>query len=239
MTATTTSFRNRPPGGTSGNGTGMRVAPAKPRRNTALIAVGVLLMVVFGLVATVLQLKAANRTSVLAVARPVPVGQTIQAADLVQARISTDPSLRTIPASEASRVVGHSAGVALVPGSLLTQGELADSTTLTKGKVVVGLNLKPGQVPTSSLKPGDQVLVVATGQAADAVTGAASTPGAGAQTPHGAVLVRQATVYGVDGPSKNGDNNTSVSVVVDEGDAPSIAGAGSAGLVTLVLRTAS
>ena len=136
--------------------------------------------------------------------------------------------------------MGRAAGVALVPGTILARGQIADSKTLTRGKVVVGLSLKPGQVPTSTLRPGDQVLLVATGQAADIVGGnGASTPGAtGSQNPHGEVLVRQATVYGVDASSKNSDNTT-VSVVVDEADAPAIAGAGSAGDVTLVLRTAS
>ena len=219
---------------------GTRVAPAKPRRNTTLIAVGVLLMVTFGLVATVLQVRAGSRTAVLAVSRPVPVGQTIEAADLHEARISVDSSLRPIPASRASSVIGRAAGVALVPGTILTPGEIADSKTLTKGKVVVGLSLKPGQLPTSSLRPGDQVLIVATGQAADALSGGgASGPVvSGGQNPHGEVLVRQASVYGVDGSLKNSDNTT-VSVVVDEGDAPAIAGAASAGDVTLVLRTAS
>src|SRR5256885_17238827 len=46
---------------------GMRLSPTKPRRNGALIAVGVLLMVGCGLIAAVLQMRATSKTAVLAV----------------------------------------------------------------------------------------------------------------------------------------------------------------------------
>jgi hypothetical protein len=92
-------------------------------------------------------------------------------------------------------------------------------------------------LPTSQLKTGDQVLVVATGSAAQLVDqGEASS--AGAQDPRGAVLVRQATVFAVEGPTRNSDNST-VSLLVDEGDAPALAGAANVGQVTVVLRSPS
>src|SRR4051794_13598275 len=104
MTMTPTAFRpDAPPGRGSTNGS--RVAPAKPRRNATLIAVGVLLMVTFGLVATVLQVRAGSRTAVLAIARPVPVGQTIERADIQAVRISSDSALRPIPVNQAASVV--------------------------------------------------------------------------------------------------------------------------------------
>ena len=218
-----TSTRSTPLGASPN---GVRLSPAKPRRNGPLIAVGVLLMVGFGLAAAVLQLHAADRTVVLAVARPVPIGQEIRPGDLSSVRISIDPALRPIPASELSSVVGRAAAVPLVPGALLTRGQIADSAGLPKGKVVVGLALKAGQLPANTLRVGDQVLVVATGSNR-------------AEQADGAVLVRQATVYGLGSSSHGVDGTTTISIVVDEADAASVATAGSAGQISVVLRAAS
>jgi Flp pilus assembly protein CpaB len=215
----------------------MRLTANKPRRNTPLIAIGVLLMVGFGLAAAVVNVNAAHRTAVLAVARPVAAGQVIHQGDLSTVRISVDKTLRPIPAAQSSSVVGRSAAVPLVPGALLTRGQIADSSRLPKGKVVIGLALKAGQLPTESMRPGDQVLAVATGAAAGAVNGESGS--AANQSSQGAVLVRQATVYGVEAQSHGSDNTTTVSLLVDEADAPALAGAGAAGQVTLVLRAAS
>jgi len=212
----------------------MRIAPTKPRRNSALIAVGVLLMVGCGLIAAALQMKATSKTAVLAVSRQVPAGQPIDAADLSTVTISGGEGLRAIAASNRNTVIGRTAAVTLMPGTLVTRSQIAGTTSVTRGKVVVGLSLKPGQVPTSNLKPGDEVLVVGTGAAAQVVDGSTAIAGG---DPRGAVLVQRAMVYGVDGGSHNSDN-TSVSILVDEADAAVVAGAGSAGQVTLVLQSA-
>jgi hypothetical protein len=120
----------------------------------------------------------------------------------------------------------------------LSRSQLAAENSVSKGKVVIGLSLKPGQVPTPHLKAGDDVLVLATGPAAQLVSGAsaASVAGEGAAV-QGAVLVRRAHVFGVDDGARTGDN-TSVSILIDEADAPAVAAAGNAGQVTLVLQSA-
>jgi len=211
---------------------GMRISPTKPRRNGALIAVGVLLMVGCGLIAAVLQMRATTKTAVLSVAHQVPAGQVVRSSDLstVSVSVSGGDGLRVIPAADRSSVVGRTAAVGLMPGTLVSRNQIGDGAAVTKGKVVIGLSLKPGQMPTSNLKAGDQVVLVATppaNQAADAAAGQA----------HAVVLVDRATVFGVDGGSRNNDN-TSVSVLIDEADAPAVAAAGSASQVTLVLLAA-
>ena len=235
MTMTPPATRTPPrpgPGPVRPQTNGMRVSPTKPRRSAPLVAVGVLLVVGFGLATAALQVRAAHRTAVLAVARPVAIGQEIHQSDLSSARISVDPALRPIPATELSSVVGRSAAVPLVPGSLLTRGAIADSSRLPKGKVVVGLALKAGQLPTNSLRVGDQVLVVGTGASAKSANGVSAAD-------QGAVLVRQATVYGLGPTARAGESSSTLSIVVDEADAPAVAAAGSAGQVSLVLRAAS
>ncbi len=236
MTPSTTRIPPRPtpsggPGRAQANGS--RVPPTKRReRKASLAAVGVLLFVGFGLVGDVLLSKAGQRTAVLAVARPVAVGQQIQPADVESVRISVDPALRPITASEISTVVGHAAAVPLVPGSLLTRGALADSSRLPRGKVVLGLALKPGQLPAGTLRAGDQVLVISTGASSKSANGASAAD-------QGSVLVAQATVYGLGPTAQAGASSSTVSIVVDEADAPAVAAAGSAGQVSLALRAGS
>ena len=235
MQTTTMSPRPRVTGSNGHAPPGMRITPAKPRRNSALIAVGVLLMVGCGLIAAVLQMRATSKTAVLAVAHQIPAGQVVQSSDLSTVEISGGGGLNAVAASDRATVVGKTAAVSLMPGTLVTRSQLALNTSVTKGKVVIGLALKPGQVPTSHLKAGDDVLVVATGPAAQLAAG--ETGSAGNNTPQGAVLVRRARVFGVDGGSRISDN-TSVSILIDETDAPAVAAAGSAGQVTLVLQSA-
>src|SRR5438270_13567987 len=83
---------------------GMRLSPTKPRRNSALIAVGVLLMVGCGLVAAVLQMRATTKTAVLAVAHQVPAGQPIKASDLSTVTLSRGDGLRAIGARDTPAV---------------------------------------------------------------------------------------------------------------------------------------
>jgi hypothetical protein len=235
MVTTTAPLRNRP---STSNGLptpAMRISPTKPRRNGALIAAGVLLMVGCGLIAAVLQMRATSKTAVLAVAHQVPAGQVVRSSDLATVEIAGGSGLSAIAARDRAAVVGKTAAVSLMPGTLLARNQLALETSVSKGKVVIGLALKAGQMPTPHLKAGDDVLVVATGPAAQLAAGASGAAANG--EPQGAVLVRRARVFGVDGGSRTGDN-TSVSILIDEADAPAVAAAGSAGQVTLVLQSA-
>jgi len=215
---------------------GMRLSPTKPRRNGALIAVGMLLMVGCGLIAAVLQMRATSKTAVLAITHQVPAGQVIRSSDLSTVSISGGAGLRAISAADRASIVGQTASVPLMPGTLITRSQLAKNNAVSQGKVVIGLSLKPGQLPTSRLKEGDLVMVVATGPAASLAGDTAAAAG-GPDRPSGAVLVPRATVFGVEG---NGNNdNTSVSILVDQADAPAVAGAASVSQVTLVLQSAS
>ncbi len=187
-------------------------------------------MLGFGLVSVYLQANAGQRSDVLAVARPVPAGTQLQPEDLNVVRISEDSSLRPVPASQQGNVVGQTAAVTLMPGTLLTQGQLHKDPGLAAGKVVIGLSLKPGQAPTT-LQQGAQVMVLATGSAASLV---ATSPGAasiGGQDPRGTVLVRQATVVAVS--EERSSDNLTASLLVNENAAPVIAGAAAVGQVTI------
>src|SRR5581483_7392665 len=124
---------------------GLDRAPA--HRNQSRVAMGAFLIVAFSLAFAVSFSRAGDRQAVLAVARPVAAGQVITAADVTEVRISADPGLHPVPASDRSRIVGRTAGVALTPGTLVTPAQVASGPSVPAGQAVVGAALKPGQFP--------------------------------------------------------------------------------------------
>lgn len=225
---------------TSGDGqaTGLelleQLAPGRHtrRRNWPRVGAAAALAVFCGALFVLLYASAGSRHPYLAVARPLSPGQTITAADLRIARVQADPALSPIPANEAAGVVGRRAAVALLPGSLLTPGDLASGPLLGAGEASVGLDLKPGQVP-ADLAPGDSVVVIDT--AAPGQTAAAGSSGSSAT-----VLVSRATVLSVSQPaatSANGD--TEVTVMVPADLAAEMATAASAGDIAVAVLGSS
>lgn len=171
-----------------------------------------------------------SSVQVLTVARPVPVGQAIGAGDLAVTRLPADhPGLSPLPVVERGRVLGLRAAVDLRPGTLLTAEQVTDRLVPGPGQQVVGMSLRPGQLPLRSIEPGSRVLVVATpgdGTAASARSGA----DAGA-----AVAPLEATVVDLSEPDANGF--IVVDLVAASGDGQRIAALASTGRVALVQQT--
>jgi hypothetical protein len=211
-----------------GRGQALRLAPARRQRRPLFIVVGLLLVLVFGAVGAQAYLQVGGRTAVLVVARPVAAGHSIGSQDLGEARISLDPAVHAVPASDRDRVVGRVAVVGLVPQSLLTREAVAAAAIPAAGEAIVGVALKAGQLP-NALKAGDHVMVVLTPPAGSAAAGATG------QTSR--VLVEDATVF--DLSQADGDQATVVSVLVARDQAASIARWQVTGQVSLVLVAAS
>ena len=193
------------------------------QRNRSRIAAGALILAACTLAAVVVYGRIGDRRAVLAVARGVDVGQTLQAGDLRIVHVSADPGLRSIPASQRSQVLGRPAAVRLVPGTLLSPAEIGDGAALPEGMALVGAILKPGQFPLG-LAPGDTVaLVAAPASGAGVAVGADSS-----------AVPPTATVVAVD-RSDDATGNTIVSLQLPATSAPLIAGAGAAGRLNLVV----
>jgi hypothetical protein len=189
---------------------------------------GGVLVVLAGLAGPVLVGAAGHRVAVLAVARPVHIGQTLTAGDLVVARVAADPALRPVPAADRDRVVGRVAAVQLRPGGLLTADEVTGTPIPGPGEQLVGVPVKPGRWPARGLVPGDRVLAVPT--PAEQTAGQADA----AASPVGEPV--QARVAEVGPPDPGG--TVTVDLAVDERVGPVLAGWGSAGQVALVLLPA-
>lgn len=204
----------------------LRVAPPRQTRRPTLVALGLVLVLVGGMVGALIYLRTTQQSQVLAVARPVAVGHAISDADLVALSLSVDPRIRPLSASARSQVVGQVATVDLLPGTLLLRRMITSQSLLRPDEGLVGLAVKAGQVP-EQLAPGDLVRVVRT--PAPAGNGSGDP---GADDP-GGVLVDRAKVLSV---SDLTDGETSrVSLIVPLEEATVLYRANTAGQLALVV----
>jgi hypothetical protein len=209
----------------------LRVAPPRQRRRPALVALALLLILVGGVAATALYLRATQRNPVLAVARPVTMGHTLTDADLAAVSLSVDPRLRPLPASARSQVVGQAAAVNLVPGTLLLRSMLTSRDRLLQpGQGLIGLAVKPGQLP-DELAPGDLVQLVRTPPS----TG--DQPPGQVDTTQPGVLASAATVLSVSVP--DGSDTTRVSLIVPLDAAGALYRANATGQLALIVLPAA
>jgi hypothetical protein len=164
--------------------------------------------------------SAADRTVVIGVARDVPPGAAITEADLREVSISTGSGLRVVQVEAAADVIGRTALVGLVAGSLLNPDQLTDGPALAEGTVLVGAALKSGQFPVG-LAIGDSVEIVET-----------TTPdatGGGEPVSRGTGRVTDLS------DSADGQSLRTVSIAVPTEQAAVISAAGAAGRVSLVV----
>ena len=222
-TATRPTHRDRvssPPSRATDPGTSTTPARSPRSRSTARIAIGVLVVSLSALGAAVLFSSAADRVTVIGVARDVPVGQKITEADLREVSIAGGSGLQSVPADDAATVVGRTASVQLIGGSLLNPRQLADGPSLPDGTVIAGAVLKGGQYPVG-LSIGDTVDVIET-----------TSPDASGV---GAPVVRgRATVMDIAEPD-DGQSQLLVSLAVQSDSATAVSSAGAAGRISLVV----
>lgn len=198
---------------------------ARRRRRVPFLALGALLVVVCVLGFAYAAAQLGERVSVLAVARPVSAGQVIAAPDLKAVSAADDVTLGLIPASSAGSVVGRTAAVPLLPGTLLTRAVLGDPQDPPVGKVTASLALKPGQYP-QGLQAGASVAVFVSSAPG---TGQNGTSGGGGTGPPARL---SAVVRGVD-LAGDGQGNTVVTLELDASDAGRLAGAAAGGVVLM------
>ncbi len=196
--------------------------PPRRRRRPALLALAVTMVVLGALGAAYLATSLGQTSPVIAVARQVPWGQTLTAADLVEARISADPALEPIPYGDRDQVIGLVAATTLAPGSLLTRDALTDQRLPAPGQQLVGVGVSAVQLPTTALRPGDDVLLV------PVAAGSAPAP-----TDGGAPSAVEATVVQSGPPGTDGLRV--VDVLVDAADGPDVAARAAAGLIAIVV----
>jgi hypothetical protein len=126
------------------------------------VLLAVLVVALGGLVSMWAVSSYAHRDRVLVISQNVAVGQVITVDDLAGADLTLDPRVSAFTVAQQGEVIGKVALVALARGTLVNPSQVGASPLLTAGQVLVPLQLKPGQMPSIGVAPGQQVLLVAT-----------------------------------------------------------------------------
>lgn len=209
-----------PWGGRVGTGkSSSRLSGSGRRRSVPYLLLGVLLVVVCAAGGVFAGMQLGNRESVLALARPVAVGQILTAQDLKQVSMASDSGMDLVLASSASAVVGQPLAFSLPAGSLVTRSVLGAPQVPQQGKAIAAVGLKPGQFPPD-LSPGTTVAVL-------------TTPGQGTATgtSTGQTSSWTAVVTGI--ATRDTDQTAVVSLQLSDSDARALASA-PAGQLSLV-----
>jgi hypothetical protein len=202
------------------------LVPVRPRRRPWLVATGVLLAAVGALSVVWLVGAAGQRQEVIAVRQEVAYGEVVEAADLGVTRVSVDPGVDVVAASERDVLVGQVAMTRLVPGMLMASGMVAAVGEPTEGRVLVPVAVPAERMPAGGLRAGDRILAVDI-DPASTVEGAGPTgPAAGTSTPATVVRIGPMDVNGV----------TVVDVTTAAPQGPALAAAAAGGRVALVVQ---
>jgi hypothetical protein len=186
------------------------------------VALGSLLVIVCVLAYAYGAVRLGDRVEVLAVARSVAAGQAISALDLTQVTAAQDPGVQLVPASAVAQVIGRTAVVPLLPGTLLTRALIGDAAFPPAGKVTASVALKPGQYP-QGLASGARVAVYVS---ANPAQNGRPAPAASAPTR------LQAVVLGVD-LAGDGQGATVITLLLDASDGARLAAAPAGGVVLM------
>lgn len=197
-------------------------SPVQRRRQVPWIVAGVLLVVGCALAFGVASVRASHGEQVLAVARSVPAGQTVEAGDLQVVKVTPIAGLDPVRAASESNVVGRRAAVGLVAGTLLTASDVGAPSASTNDDVVA-VALKAGAYPPS-LGPGGLVDVVPVVASSSSATGPVSAPS-------GSI---RALVVSIDSTQASSSADAVVSLQVDPGDSGEVAALAAAGEIALV-----
>lgn len=196
-----------------------RTLPTRPRRYGQWAATLAFLLVCLVAAGWLWQQKG-DQADVLVVSAGVPAGQVIERRDLTSSAVSGVNG--AIAAADVDQVVGQPAGVALVPGQVVTDRMITSEQVPARSERVVGVQLDATRTPVE-LSSGDAVSVLAVPP-----TGDPSTP---TELGSPEVLAESATVFRV-GRAEGG--GTRISLIVGSADANRVAAFGAAGRLAVV-----
>ena len=135
--------------------------PPGRRRSVPHLVVGVLLVLACAIAFLLITVQSGGRRAVLALARPVTVGQVLTVADLRPVDVGVDDgAVGVVAADAAASVVGRPVATSLPAGALLSPALVGAPLLPGPGQAVVAVAVKPGQVP-AEVAAGAAVLVVA------------------------------------------------------------------------------
>jgi hypothetical protein len=156
-----------------------------------------------------------RHAEVLVLARPVPAGAALSAADLTVTDLPQASGVATVPASEEAQLTGRTVAVPLTAGTLLTPADLGPPAFPPAGRAIVALPLSPGAYPPD-LQPGARVAILAGHSASQDSSGSTGQPAVGSAN----VII--GTVTAITPVATPGQAQTVVSLLVDTAAAPAV-----------------
>lgn len=146
------------PWATDGKKSASRLRGAR-RRSIPHLVLGVLLVLSCAAASVVMSSNSGSRQSVLALARPVPVGHTLTSQDLKQVNVAVDPEVSVVDSNQTGSVLGRTMSASLPAGALLTVEAVSGAGVPPAGQAIAALSLKAGQFPLE-VSSGAHVSVV-------------------------------------------------------------------------------
>lgn len=133
----------------------------RSRVHTQWLALGAALVVLAGVLVAWGLSQAAERVQVVQVARELPAGHVLEAADLTVAGVAYDGAVQgLVPAASLQALVGRVTTIDLAPGALVQVGMWSDLPPLLAGEDRVGAVLAAGRYP-AGLSRGDVAVAAA------------------------------------------------------------------------------
>ncbi|MFD2415378.1 SAF domain-containing protein [Amycolatopsis pigmentata] len=129
------------------------------RRRIPYLVLGVLLVLACASGFVVISAEFGNRLPVLALTRPVTVGQMLTAQDLRQVNVAVDPDVSVVDVAQAGSLIGKRMSTSLPVGALLSAADVGGIAVPAEGQAVAALALKAGQFPPE-ISPGTHVSLV-------------------------------------------------------------------------------
>ncbi|MCX4989230.1 MULTISPECIES: hypothetical protein [unclassified Streptomyces] len=214
--------------------------PTPPReRKPALAALAVLLILVGALGATMLVLRAGDRIEVVKVTSDIQAGESV-GDHVTSVLVADDPSINYVLWKQREGLRSFKAKSPIYEGTVVIGDMFTKGSTLPAGKASVGVSLKEGQYP-AGIKSGDTVAVYRVGSSGSSgsrgSSSSSSSSGSSSSSADDALIVDRAKVSYVQGQKDStiSSTNLPVTLIVDSGQAASVADAASAGQVALVI----
>jgi Flp pilus assembly protein CpaB len=197
------------------------------RRRPSWVLLGSLLVGLAALLGAWVFAATSEQVSVMVAAHDIEPGEVIDASDLRVVQIGASSELRAIQSNQQDLVLGMAARGPIPRGTVLnTDLFTGQGGAVPSGMVVVGAALDPGAVPSSMLRAGDEVNVLA---AQRTTTGQSETATAPVAT-----LLASGTVWSVEATGST-SSGVWVSLVVPASAEGAVTQAAAEGLLRLSL----
>lgn len=161
------------------------------RRRPSWVLIGSLLVALAALLGAWVFAATSDQVSVMVAARDIQPGEVIDESDLRVVQIGASSDLRAIESSLQELILGKAARGPIPRGTVLNTDLFTDQGgAVPAGMVVVGAALDPGAVPSSLLRAGDAVNMLAAQRTVAGPADAAVAPAA--------TLLASGTVWSVE-----------------------------------------